>query len=60
MKDALEVFCGCLQMRKVLSSTKEARAQTTTRLHASKLARASKASVRVTHSAVTHITEEKD
>lgn len=36
----------------------KARTQTTTRLHASKLARASMASVRVTHSATTHATAE--
>lgn len=43
MKDALVEFCGCLQMRKVFSSTMKMRTETSTRLHASIRDTASKA-----------------
>lgn len=60
MKDALVAFCGCLQMRKVLISTMEARTQISTRLHGSILDTASKAWVRVTHSPTTHATVQRE
>lgn len=60
MKDALVLFCGCLQMRNVLSSTMKARMQTTARLHASIRDRASMAWLMVTHSATTNATAEKE
>lgn len=59
MKDALVAFCGCLQMSKVLTTTTRTRMQTITMLHASTRARASRAWVKVTHSATRHATEEK-
>lgn len=60
MKDALVGFCGCLKMRKVLSSMMSPRMQTITILHASIRARASKARVRMTHSPTKHATAEEE
>lgn len=60
MKDALVEFCGCLKMRKVLSSRMSPRMQTVTILHASIRARASMAWDRVTHSATKLATAEEE
>ena len=60
MKVALVVFCGCLKMRKVQSSTMTPRMQTTAILHASFLARESKALVRMTHNPMRDAPEEEE
>lgn len=60
MKDALVAFCGCLQMRKMLTSRMKTRMETVTTLQASIRARASMAWLRVTQSATTHATAEKE
>lgn len=60
MNDALVLFCGCLQMRTTLMSSMRARMQTITMAHTSALTRASMARDRMTHSATTTTTGERE
>lgn len=60
MKDALVVFCGCLQMRKVLSSTMKPRMQTVVIAHGSIETRSSMARFRVTHRPTIQATAEEE
>lgn len=60
MKDALVGFCGCLKMRKVLSSRMTPMMQVTTMIQGSFALRAGKPWVKMTQSPIKHTTEEKE